>query len=285
MIRFTQAIGAWRSQTFSDEARAAPSPAPVLPTPLPSPPSAPPSPLTPRPLPLAPPSLCRFCHRQARSEGFIGVEGDDPAIYWASKGADGAYKNEMSNKKDGATPGVYAVDVKTGQVLSPPPHHVWVMQPLRMPALWMVPPPHAPLTSLTVMCPPHPRVAAHRPDAPGCPLRRPRDAAGLWARRAQLLVLFDLAGRGDAAAAHRHRRRPAAHLQGGGRAGRRRGGQHAQAQQAVGARLTRSCRRSTRRRARRGGRSSAVPCVRAFGGRPRVGPARSASTSFAAGTQ
>jgi len=54
MIRFTQAIGAWRSQTFSDEARAAPSPAPVLPTPLPSPPSAPPSPLTPRPLPLAP---------------------------------------------------------------------------------------------------------------------------------------------------------------------------------------------------------------------------------------
>ena len=40
MIRFTQSIGAWRSQTFSDE---------------------------------------------ARSEGFIGVEGDDPSIYWASK--------------------------------------------------------------------------------------------------------------------------------------------------------------------------------------------------------
>ena len=55
MVRFTQSIGAWRSQTFSDE---------------------------------------------ARSEGFIGVEGDDPSIYWASKQGDG-----YSSKQEGTTAG------------------------------------------------------------------------------------------------------------------------------------------------------------------------------------
>ena len=65
-----------------------------------------PSPFTLHPAPpLHPLTSCHRCvWVQARSEGFIGVEGDDPAIYWASKSADGSYKNE--GRKDGATPGV-----------------------------------------------------------------------------------------------------------------------------------------------------------------------------------
>ena len=68
MIRFTQSLGAWRSQTFADE---------------------------------------------ARSEGFIGVEGDDPSIYWAGKAENGHYKNE------GKTAGVYAIDLKSGVPIQP----------------------------------------------------------------------------------------------------------------------------------------------------------------------
>jgi len=76
MIRFTQSIGAWRSQTFSDE---------------------------------------------ARSEGFIGVEGDDPSIYWASKERDGYTSRaeaQENQKKDGAVAGVYAIDSKSGQPIN-----------------------------------------------------------------------------------------------------------------------------------------------------------------------
>ncbi len=60
MVRFTQAIGAQRYQTFADE---------------------------------------------ARSEGFIGVEGDDPNIYWTFKQGSGFGPN--LNR----TAGVYALDV------------------------------------------------------------------------------------------------------------------------------------------------------------------------------
>jgi hypothetical protein len=71
MIRFTQSIGAWRSQTFSDE---------------------------------------------ARSEGFIGVEGDDPSIYWASKQGD-AYSSKQEATT--STAGVYAIDSTSSLPIGP----------------------------------------------------------------------------------------------------------------------------------------------------------------------
>ncbi len=46
---------------------------------------------------------------EARSEGFIGVEGDDPSIYWTHKTADGFGGNT------GKTAGVYAIDLESGR--------------------------------------------------------------------------------------------------------------------------------------------------------------------------
>jgi len=49
---------------------------------------------------------------EARSEGYVGVEGDDPSIYWTYKTANGF------GKDDGSTAGVYAVDVELGRCVS-----------------------------------------------------------------------------------------------------------------------------------------------------------------------
>jgi len=49
---------------------------------------------------------------EARSEGYVGVEGDDPSIYWTYKTARGFGEN------DGRTAGVYAVDVELSESIS-----------------------------------------------------------------------------------------------------------------------------------------------------------------------
>merc|ERR1719291_1491208 len=49
---------------------------------------------------------------EARSQGFIGVEGDDPSIFWTFKTAHGFGCNQ--NK----TAGVYAIDVQHGTPIS-----------------------------------------------------------------------------------------------------------------------------------------------------------------------
>ena len=52
---------------------------------------------------------CQTFTDEARSEGYVGVEGDDPSIYWTYKGRVGYGPN------DGKTAGVYAVDVEGGE--------------------------------------------------------------------------------------------------------------------------------------------------------------------------
>eukprot|EP00326_Haptolina_ericina_P034958 CAMPEP_0181243250 /NCGR_PEP_ID=MMETSP1096-20121128/42163_1 /TAXON_ID=156174 ORGANISM="Chrysochromulina ericina, Strain CCMP281" /NCGR_SAMPLE_ID=MMETSP1096 /ASSEMBLY_ACC=CAM_ASM_000453 /LENGTH=305 /DNA_ID=CAMNT_0023339593 /DNA_START=57 /DNA_END=971 /DNA_ORIENTATION=+ len=69
MIKFTQAVGAHRCQTFCDE---------------------------------------------ARSTGFIGVEGDDPSIFWTYKIGSKEY-----GINDGKTSGVYAIDSESGLSIGP----------------------------------------------------------------------------------------------------------------------------------------------------------------------
>ena len=55
---------------------------------------------------------CQTFTDEARSEGYVGVEGDDPSIYWTYKGRDGYGPN------DGKTAGVYAVDEENGESIS-----------------------------------------------------------------------------------------------------------------------------------------------------------------------
>ena len=55
---------------------------------------------------------CQCFSDEARSEGYVGVEGDDPSIYWTYKERSGYGPN------DGTTAGAYAVDVEVGEVIS-----------------------------------------------------------------------------------------------------------------------------------------------------------------------
>lgn len=55
---------------------------------------------------------CQTFTDEARSEGYVGVEGDDPSIYWTYKERHGYGPN------DGKTAGVYAVDVERGESIS-----------------------------------------------------------------------------------------------------------------------------------------------------------------------
>ena len=48
---------------------------------------------------------CQTFTDEARSEGYVGVEGDDPSIFWTFKQRDGFGPN------DGKTAGVYAVEI------------------------------------------------------------------------------------------------------------------------------------------------------------------------------
>ena len=56
---------------------------------------------------------CQTYADEARSEGYVGVEGDDPSIYWTYK--DGS-KGFGAN--DGKTSGVYAVDIEADELIS-----------------------------------------------------------------------------------------------------------------------------------------------------------------------
>ena len=55
---------------------------------------------------------CQTFTDEARSEGYVGVEGDDPSIYWTYKEKNGFGPN------DGKTAGSYAVDDETGESIS-----------------------------------------------------------------------------------------------------------------------------------------------------------------------
>ncbi|KAL1525887.1 hypothetical protein AB1Y20_020715 [Prymnesium parvum] len=56
---------------------------------------------------------CQTFADEARSTGFIGVEGDDPRIFWTHKAGSSYGPN------DGKTSGVYAVDVETNEAIGP----------------------------------------------------------------------------------------------------------------------------------------------------------------------
>ena len=58
-----------------------------------------------------------FCD-EARSEGYIGVEGDDPSIYWTFKDGASGSAGPLSvegnfGDNQGRTMGVFALDVDT----------------------------------------------------------------------------------------------------------------------------------------------------------------------------
>jgi len=55
---------------------------------------------------------CQTFTDEARSEGYVGVEGDDPSIYWTYKSPAGHGPN------DGNTSGVYALDVEIGNEIN-----------------------------------------------------------------------------------------------------------------------------------------------------------------------
>jgi hypothetical protein len=61
---------------------------------------------------------CQTFTDEARSEGYVGVEGDDPSIYWTyPKGPVDVYGKcrEGFGADDGKTSGVYAIDVELGE--------------------------------------------------------------------------------------------------------------------------------------------------------------------------
>ena len=83
---------------------------------------------------------CQTFADEARSEGYVGVEGDDPSIYWTYKQRDGYGPN------DGKTAGVYAIDEETVESISTqhpavlfndrvhlPPHLPWYALPISPP--------------------------------------------------------------------------------------------------------------------------------------------------------
>ena len=56
---------------------------------------------------------CQTYADEARSEGYVGVEGDDPSIYWTYKDGSRGY-----GVNDGKTSGVYAIDVELEECIT-----------------------------------------------------------------------------------------------------------------------------------------------------------------------
>ena len=124
---------------------------------------------------------CQTFADEARSEGYVGVEGDDPSIYWTYKQRDGYGPN------DGKTAGVYAIDEETVESISTqhpavlfndrvhlPPHLPWYALPISPP---LVTRGRSPLLTSTAETrtagatapPPLPhRRPPHKPAAPWC---------------------------------------------------------------------------------------------------------------------